>query len=93
MRNFVSRAVGVLTLSYPLAVYFGTHYLEPRQIALILAISLFGRLLNGMATAATAVWSSFGFWALYNGLAAYVLIGLLMADEYWVRIRTQDYAR
>ena len=50
-------------------------------------------LLNGLTAAATAIWSSFAFWSLYNGVIAYLLIGLLMAGEYWVRVRTQDYAR
>jgi uncharacterized membrane protein len=43
--------------------------------------------------AATAIWCSFSVWSLYNGLIAYILIGLLMAIEYRVRIRTQNYVR
>ena len=183
MRRFFNRVTGVLTLSYPLAVYFGVHYLEPWTIALVLAILLLGSLisgatnkvggqwlsilavlfcaatvwsnnkisllfypalvnvslliifsaslffpppvverlarmqnpdlppkgvlytrkvtqiwcafflLNGLTAAATAVWGSFAFWTLYNGLLAYILMGLLMGAEYWIRIRTQDYAR
>ncbi|MGR9115341.1 MAG: hypothetical protein ACU85E_06210 [Gammaproteobacteria bacterium] len=50
-------------------------------------------LFNGLAAAATAIWSSFAFWSLYNGLIAYMLMGLLMAGEYWVRIRTQRHVR
>ncbi|WP_305909470.1 hypothetical protein Q9L42_005290 [Methylomarinum sp. Ch1-1] len=50
-------------------------------------------LLNGLAAAATALWSSFAWWSLYNGLLAYVLMGLLMTIEYWVRIRTQEHVR
>ncbi|WP_341326582.1 hypothetical protein [Methylotuvimicrobium sp. KM2] len=50
-------------------------------------------LLNGLIAAATAVWCSFTCWSLYNGLLAYVLMGLLMAIEYWVRIRTQGHVR
>lgn len=50
-------------------------------------------LLNGLIAAATALWCSFACWSLYNGLLAYVLMGLLMAIEYWVRIRTQDHVR
>ncbi|MDD5275039.1 MAG: hypothetical protein PHR16_03030 [Methylovulum sp.] len=50
-------------------------------------------LLNGLVAATTAVWGSFAWWSLYNGLIAYVLMGLLMAGEYWVRIRTQEHAR
>lgn len=48
-------------------------------------------LINGLIAAATALWCSFVWWSLYNGLIAYVLMGLLMAIEYWVRGRTQDY--
>ncbi len=50
-------------------------------------------LLNGLIAAATALWCSFACWSLYNGLLAYALMGLLMAIEYWVRIRTQDHVR
>lgn len=50
-------------------------------------------LLNGLLAAATAVWSSFAWWSLYNGLVAYVLMGLLMVIEYLVRIRTQEHVR
>lgn len=50
-------------------------------------------LLNGLTALATALWSSFAVWSLYNGLVAYVLMGMLMAIEYWVRIRTQEHVR
>lgn len=50
-------------------------------------------LLNGLAAAVTALWCSFAVWSLYNGLISYILIGLLLAIEYAVRIRTQDYVR
>jgi uncharacterized membrane protein len=50
-------------------------------------------LVNGLMAAATAIWCSFSVWSLYNGLIAYILIGLLMAIEYRVRIRTQSYVR
>ncbi|MEY4720234.1 MAG: hypothetical protein RL563_2852 [Pseudomonadota bacterium] len=46
-------------------------------------------LLNGSIALVTALWSSFEIWTLYNGLIAYVLIGLLLGGEYWVRLRTQ----
>ena len=48
---------------------------------------------NGLMATATALWSSFAFWSLYNGFISYLLMGLLMAVEYWVRIRTQDHIR
>jgi uncharacterized membrane protein len=50
-------------------------------------------LLNGLTAAVTALWCDFAVWSLYNGLIAYILIGLLMAIEYGVRVRTQSYAR
>jgi uncharacterized membrane protein len=34
----------------------------------------------------TALWSSPGAWWLYNGLIAYVLMGILFAGEYCVRL-------
>ena len=50
-------------------------------------------LLNGLAALATALWSSFFWWSLYNGLIAYLLIGLIMGIEYLIRIRTMDHVR
>ncbi len=45
--------------------------------------------LNGTIAAATLV-ASDELWALYNGLIAYVLMGLLLAGEYWIRRRKQQ---
>jgi uncharacterized membrane protein len=42
---------------------------------------------NGAAAGATALWGSDAQWALYNGLVAYVLMGLLFAGEWLVRQR------
>jgi uncharacterized membrane protein len=42
---------------------------------------------NGAAAAGTALWSSDAAWALYNGLLAYGLMGLLFAGEWLVRQR------
>ena len=50
-------------------------------------------LINGLIATATALWSSFAWWSLYNGLISYILMGLLMGVEYLVRIRTQPHAR
>ncbi len=41
--------------------------------------------LNGSIALATCLWASDKTWALYNGLIAYVLIGLLMGGEWLVR--------
>jgi uncharacterized membrane protein len=40
---------------------------------------------NGCLALYTALWGSDRLWALYNGLVAYVLMGILMATEWWVR--------
>lgn len=48
---------------------------------------------NGLMALYTAVWASFAVWSLYNGLIAYLLMGVLMAAEYLVRMKTQRYAR
>lgn len=48
--------------------------------------------LNGSIALATALWSSFEVWSLYNGLIAYLLMGILFGGEYWVRIKTQKHA-
>lgn len=40
---------------------------------------------NGAIALATALWASPAVWWLYNGLIAYLLMGLLFAGEYCVR--------
>lgn len=45
--------------------------------------------LNGGLALCTALWASQQVWALYNGLIAYGLIGLLMAGEWCVRRRVR----
>lgn len=42
---------------------------------------------NGMMAAATALWASREVWALYNGVIAYGLIGLLFGGEWLIRQR------
>ncbi|MEC4747112.1 hypothetical protein [Methylomicrobium sp. Wu6] len=49
-------------------------------------------MVNGGIALATALWSSFEIWSLYNGLIAYLLMGTLFGGEYLVRIRTQKHA-
>ncbi|WP_031433988.1 COG4648 family protein [Methylomarinum vadi] len=183
MGRLVNGVIGVFTLLYPVAVYYGIHYVQPWQIAAVLALLLLGRqlnkpavdrggrwlfiavllycgfavwnnnlatlrfypalinlgllaifaaslyfpppiierlarlqhpnlppkgvrytrrvtqvwcgffLMNGALAFATAVWGSFAFWSLYNGLVAYLLMGLLLVGEYWIRIRTQEHVR
>lgn len=48
-------------------------------------------MLNGSIALITALWGSLKIWSLYNGLIAYVLMGLLFAVEYIVRLRTQKH--
>jgi uncharacterized membrane protein len=40
---------------------------------------------NGLLALITALWASDAVWALYNGLVAYVLMGLLFGIEWLVR--------
>jgi uncharacterized membrane protein len=49
--------------------------------------------LNGSIAAATALWASDALWTLYNGLIAYLLIGLLFAGEWLVRRRVRARER
>lgn len=49
-------------------------------------------LCNGSLALATALWASERVWALYNGLIAYVLIGVLFALEWLVRQRVKARA-
>ena len=42
-------------------------------------------LINGILAAITAVWASDEIWMLYNGMIAYLLMGLLAAVEWVVR--------
>ena len=46
---------------------------------------------NGSIAFATALWSSFELWSLYNGLIAYLLMGILLGGEYIVRKKTQKH--
>ena len=42
---------------------------------------------NGVIALFTALWTPVAVWTLYNGVIAYVLMGLLFAGEYCVRWR------
>ncbi|MCX7086452.1 MAG: hypothetical protein NTV00_00205 [Methylococcales bacterium] len=46
-------------------------------------------IINASIAAGTALWANFFWWSLYNGLIAYVLIGLLIGIEYLIRIKMQ----
>ncbi|MEN3293994.1 MAG: hypothetical protein V7642_3247 [Burkholderiales bacterium] len=43
--------------------------------------------INGAIALATALWASPAIWSLYNGVIAYLLMGLLFGVEYLVRLR------
>lgn len=45
--------------------------------------------LNGGLALATALWASERVWAVYNGLLAYVMMGVLFAGEWLVRRRVK----
>jgi uncharacterized membrane protein len=177
IRLLLNGIIGLATLCYPFAVYFGIHYVEPWQIAALLIVvlllkSLTNRMalplliagmlyggfaiwhnnlislryypvlvngvmlsvfawslffppsvierlariekpnlsakgiiytrrvtqvwcgffvINGSIALITAVWASFELWSLYNGLIAYLLMALLFAGEYLIRIKTQTH--
>jgi len=46
-------------------------------------------IINGVLAWVTSVWASLEVWSLYNGLIAYLLMGILFAVEYLIRMRTQ----
>ncbi|MES2018962.1 MAG: hypothetical protein V4484_20920 [Pseudomonadota bacterium] len=44
-------------------------------------------IVNGSIALGTAIWASPAVWSLYTGVISYVLMGLLFAGEYLVRLR------
>jgi len=40
---------------------------------------------NGSIAAALALWGSWAWWTLYNGLISYLLMGALILAEWWLR--------
>ncbi|MCY1551513.1 hypothetical protein D9M68_878490 [compost metagenome] len=42
-------------------------------------------LVNGLLAASLTLWAPLAWWTLYNGLIAYLLMGLLFAGEWLVR--------
>jgi uncharacterized membrane protein len=45
--------------------------------------------INGTIAAALTLWAPLAWWTLYNGLIAYLLMGLLFAGEWLVRQRVR----
>ncbi len=50
-------------------------------------------LLNGFVATGTALWASQAVWAFYNGLLAYLMMGILFAVEWCVRQRVRSGER
>jgi uncharacterized membrane protein len=50
-------------------------------------------MLNALISLWISLYGSLEQWSLYNGLIAYLLMGLLMTIEYIIRIRTQAHVR
>ncbi len=46
-------------------------------------------ILNGLVASYTALFSSLQTWTLYNGFIAYILMAVLFASEYLVRLKVQ----
>jgi len=46
-------------------------------------------IINGVVASYAALFTSLQTWTLYNGLIAYILMALLFAGEYLVRLRIQ----
>ena len=46
-------------------------------------------LINGAIALGTALWAPAAIWSLYTGVISYVLMGLLFAAEYLVRIQVK----
>ncbi len=46
-------------------------------------------IINGSIALATCLAGSLHWWTLWNGMVSYLLMGLLMAGEWWVRRRLQ----
>jgi uncharacterized membrane protein len=42
---------------------------------------------NGLIALGTALWASSAVWSVYNGIIAYLLMGLLFGGEYLIRLR------
>ena len=57
-----------------------------RRVTQVWAVFFF---VNGAIALVTALWASDAAWALYNGLVAYLLIGLLFGIEWLVRQRVR----
>ena len=54
-----------------------------RKVTILWVLFFLG---NGMTALYTVLWADFDVWALYNGLISYLLIGTLLAGEYFFRI-------
>lgn len=53
-----------------------------RKVTIAWAVFCF---INGLVSGAIALYADFSFWALYNGVFSYCLIGLMMTGEFIIR--------
>ena len=53
-----------------------------RKVTLAWALFCF---INGLLSAATALWTETFFWTLYNGVISYCLMGVMLVTEYIIR--------
>lgn len=70
--------------------------LPPQAIAYLRRVTLVWCaffVFNGSIALATALFASDGVWALYNGLIAYLLMGLLFVGEWLMRQRIRGVAQ
>jgi uncharacterized membrane protein len=74
----------IARLSEPMLAPAGVAY--TRQVTLVWCVFFIA---NGLAALATVLWTSNEVWVLYNGLIAYVLMGVLFAGEWLVRQRVK----
>ena len=67
--------------------------LPPHAVAYTARVTLtwcFFFLINGSIALYTAIWSSLEVWTVYNGLIAYVAMGLLFSVEFIIRQRVRN---
>ena len=60
-----------------------------RRVTQVWALFFLG---NGLTAAALTLWTPLSWWTLYNGLIAYLLMGLLFAGEWLLRQRVRRLA-
>lgn len=77
--SFIERIARLSESELPLQAVFYT-----RRVTQVWCVFF---VFNGGVALATALWASPAVWSLYNGVISYLLMGLLFAGEYLVRLR------